>query len=64
MNTIAPSPHIISADRISDALLIEFDDRKCALYTAAFLYEILSKAIEVENTEPISRPERKSSPLA
>jgi hypothetical protein len=63
MNTIAPSPHIISADRIGDAVLIEFDDRKCALYTAALLYETLPKALEIENTEPISRPVRNSSPL-
>jgi hypothetical protein len=63
MNKKRPPPHIICADRIGDGLLIEFDNRKCALYSAALLYKTLAKAIEVENTEPITRPVRKSSPL-
>lgn len=57
-------PHIISAERVGDAVLIEFADRKCALFPAALLYEILPEAIEIEDTEPIPRRVRESSRLA
>jgi hypothetical protein len=45
-------PHVVSAERVGDAVLIEFSDRKCGLYTAALLHEVLHRAIELKNTEP------------
>jgi hypothetical protein len=45
-------PHIISAERVGDGVLIEFNDRKCALYPATLLYETLPQAIAFRNTEP------------
>ena len=45
-------PNVISAERVGDAVLIEFNNRKCALYSAALLYEILSRATAFKNTEP------------
>jgi hypothetical protein len=47
--------HIISAERVGDAVLIEFDDRKCAMYPAALLYDILPQAIALRNAEPEHR---------
>ena len=32
------SPRIVTADRLNDALVIEFDNGECALYPDAFLY--------------------------
>lgn len=37
---------------MSDGVLIEFDDHKCAFYSASLLYATLAKAVAVENRGP------------
>jgi hypothetical protein len=47
---------IIAAERLGDGILIEFSDRRCALYSASLLYSVFSQAAEIANTEPIAAP--------
>lgn len=35
---------IVSADRVTNCLVITFDDGKCALFSASLLYAILPEA--------------------
>ena len=43
-----PIPRIVSAERIGDDEIIEFDDGECALYPASLLLAILPKAVKIE----------------
>jgi hypothetical protein len=40
-------PRIIEALRLSDGVVITFEDGKCGLYSAALLYSVFPKADEV-----------------
>ena len=51
MRTPRPS-RIVTVEKLKDGVLIEFDDRQCAIYPASLLYSNLPKAIKVRNTEP------------
>jgi hypothetical protein len=51
MKTIRPAK-IVSAERMSDGVLIEFDDHQCAFYSASLLYATLAKAVAVVNRGP------------
>jgi hypothetical protein len=42
---------IVSAERMKDGLLIEFDDGECAVYPTALLRDLLPQAIPVEQPE-------------
>ncbi|MGA8729824.1 MAG: hypothetical protein WB608_13820 [Terracidiphilus sp.] len=44
MNTTA-SPSIVAAERMADGIFIEFDDGKCAFYSAPLLYDCLPQAV-------------------
>jgi len=37
-------PHIVNVERLNGSVVIEFDDGKTALFSAALLYEILPRA--------------------
>ena len=42
---------IVSAERMKDGLLIEFDDGRCAIYPAALLLDLLPQATPIEQPE-------------
>jgi hypothetical protein len=42
---------IVSAERMNEGLIIEFEDGKCAFFPTALLREILPQAIPVEEPE-------------
>ncbi len=44
MQMSAP-PRIVTAERMGDGILIEFDDGKSALYSASLLYSALPLAV-------------------
>jgi hypothetical protein len=50
MNT-STAPRIISVDRTSRGIIVTFEDGKCALYAASFLYSKLPYAETVYNDE-------------
>jgi hypothetical protein len=39
---------IVSAERMKDGLLIEFEDGECAIYPMALLRDLLPQAIPIE----------------
>ena len=41
---VAPPPRIVTAEKIGDAIFVEFDDGKFALYPAPLLYASLPHA--------------------
>ncbi len=52
------SAQIVAVEKLTDGVLIEFDDRQCAIYTASLLYANLPHAIKVTNTEPLTTTPR------
>lgn len=46
------SSRIVSAEKMSSGILVEFADGKCAIYSDSLLYSTLPKAKHVRNTEP------------
>jgi hypothetical protein len=54
---------IIAAERVGDAILIEFADRSCAVYSSELLYAALPQAVELANTEPDRKPARVPGPI-
>jgi hypothetical protein len=51
---VAPPPaHILTAEKIHDAVFVEFDDGKFALYPASLLYASLphADAVNLDDTE-------------
>jgi hypothetical protein len=54
--TISPmkvplSPHIAFADRLNDAIVVTFDDGKCAIYSASMLYALMPQARQITDSE-------------
>ena len=43
---------IVSAEKLKEGLLIEFEDGRCAIFSDSLLFVTLPQAIEVKNTEP------------
>jgi hypothetical protein len=41
------APPIVEAEKLSDGVLITFEDGKCALYSAALLLETFPQAQEI-----------------
>jgi hypothetical protein len=52
------SAQIVAVEKLTDGVLIEFDDRQCAIYPASLLYANLSRATKVTNTEPLNTTPR------
>jgi hypothetical protein len=48
------SAQIVAVEKLKEGVLIEFDDRQCAIYSASLLYANLPHATKVTNTEPVS----------
>jgi hypothetical protein len=46
-----PKFHIVDAERVSDGVMVEFDDGECALYPASLLRSILPQAVKVQEDE-------------
>ena len=44
-------PHVLSADRLDDSIIITFDDGRCAMYSSALLYATLQQAEELYDPE-------------
>ena len=47
-----PDPRIVYAKRLDGDLLVEFEDGKCALYSAALLHELYPKADKLIPLDP------------
>jgi hypothetical protein len=47
----SPEPRVADAERVSGDVVIEFEDGKCALYSAALLHSMLARAIELATYE-------------
>ena len=45
---------IVSAEKLKEGLLIEFEDGLCAIFSDSLLFDTLPQAIEVKNTEPVA----------
>jgi len=45
------NPHVVVADRINGGVFIEFADGKNALYSSSLLYEILTRAEQLEDAD-------------
>lgn len=45
------APRIVASEQIGDAIFVEFDDGKFALYSASLLYSSLPDAINVSDTK-------------
>lgn len=41
------TPRILTAERLTGGVVIQFSDGKCALYSASLLYDTLPKAEEL-----------------
>ena len=46
-----PEFHVVDAERVSDSVMVEFDDGECALYPASLLRSVLPQAVKVEVDE-------------
>jgi hypothetical protein len=42
---------IVEVDRIGGAIIVYFNDEKCAIYPASLLHEFLSRAREIDQSE-------------
>jgi hypothetical protein len=57
------TPQIVAVEKLRDGVLIEFDDRKCAIYTASLLHTYIPQAIKVRNIEPRNSTNRERAGL-
>jgi len=57
------TPQIVAVEKLRDGVLIEFDDRKCAIYTASLLHTYIPQAIKVKNIEPRNSTNRERAGL-
>jgi len=55
-----PSSQIACVDTMDGGVLVEFEDGKCALYSAALLRDVLPQAVEFEVTEGDGEPSAQS----
>lgn len=45
------SPHIVAADRLNNAIVIEFDNGECALYPESFLYSKIKECKQLNEED-------------
>ncbi len=50
------TPHLVSADRLSDSVVITFDNGQSAKYSAVLLYSIFTQAEEADYTNSYDEP--------
>ncbi len=50
---------VVTVEKLKDGVFVEFDDRKCAIYSVNFLHANLLHATRVRNLEPRSKRSRK-----
>jgi hypothetical protein len=46
----APKYLVVYAERVGGNVIIEFNDGKCALYSASFLHSMLTQATEMDTS--------------
>jgi hypothetical protein len=46
-----PEFYVVDAERVSDGVIVEFDDGESALYPASLLRSMLPQAVKVEEDE-------------
>lgn len=45
-------PRVVTVDKTDDGVIIEFDDGRCAIYSASLLHEVFPKAKSVSVAYP------------
>jgi hypothetical protein len=47
---VTPQSRVVDAERVGGDVVVEFDSGECALYSAALLHSVLTRATELSDT--------------